>query len=572
MIIYIYINNNGGNTTTMKNKFKELRYISLILIVCLILCIPLLSSDLDVYYDDGIQHIARAYSTNLSIKNHEHTTVLSNLANGFGYSWDLFYGPLSSIMIILGKLITTTFISGYKLVLFIGLLLSGITMYAFVYKLTNNKLTSTIASIFYIIMPYHLTDMYIRNAVGEFLSYIFIPLVFLGLYNLFHKEKRDWLLCLGAVGLLLTHNLMTFLTAIMAFIYLCTNFSKLKDTKILKKLFFNVVCILCISAFFWMPMVETALSGEYQVYQENAMSTADSFAESALDLEALFFTQKDATHVFEMGIPIIIILCLSIFTIKKVTGLHYKKEYILFLCLGILCLIMTTKYFPWNLCGNYFKMIQFPWRMLVFANFFLAIICALNIQILIKNFNIKDVIFFSFVCVLCTVPLINFLPTDQELVDMDQWSIGILTENTSDVIAGMGKSEYLPVKFNKHRSYILNKNGVSVLSGKGDINEQKKDGQSLTCNVEIFEDHTILEFPYTYYPGYHIFLNGMEVDGFQSSNGLLAISVNKMELSTVMVQYTGTFVMHLSRIISVISVLGFMFYIFVCHFRNKFIL
>ena len=114
-------------------------------------------------------------------------------------------------------------------------------MYTFVSKLTNNKVTGILSSIFYVTMPYHLTDMYIRNAIGEFLSYIFIPLVFLGLYKLFQKEKGDWLLSLGAVGLLLTHNLMTFLTAIMAFIYLCTNLSKLKDKNVLKKLFLNIV-------------------------------------------------------------------------------------------------------------------------------------------------------------------------------------------------------------------------------------------------------------------------------------------------------------------------------------------
>ena len=114
----------------MKNKFKNVKYISILFIVCLILCIPLLWKDLNVYYDDGIQHIARAYSTYLSIQNHGQTTGLSNLANGLGYSWDLFYGPLSSIMVILGKIITTTFIGGYKLILFIGLLLSR---YRYVY-------------------------------------------------------------------------------------------------------------------------------------------------------------------------------------------------------------------------------------------------------------------------------------------------------------------------------------------------------------------------------------------------------------------------------------------------------
>lgn len=72
-------------------------------------------------------------------------------------------------------------------------------MYSFVSKLTKNKLTGTLTAVLYILMPYHLNDMYIRNALGEFLSYIFIPLVFLGIYKIFQKEKGDWVLCLGAV-------------------------------------------------------------------------------------------------------------------------------------------------------------------------------------------------------------------------------------------------------------------------------------------------------------------------------------------------------------------------------------
>ena len=88
---------------------------------------------------------------------------------------------------------------GYKIVLFLGLLCSGITMYYFIKKITDDKNVSVVGSVIYMVMPYHLTDMYIRGSLGEFLSFIFIPLVFLGLYNLFNEEKRDWLLVIGAV-------------------------------------------------------------------------------------------------------------------------------------------------------------------------------------------------------------------------------------------------------------------------------------------------------------------------------------------------------------------------------------
>ena len=72
-------------------------------------------------------------------------------------------------------------------------------MYWFVNKLTKSKEVGALAAILYMLMPYHLNDMYIRNALGEFLSYIFIPLVFLGLYKIFQKEKGIWILYVGAV-------------------------------------------------------------------------------------------------------------------------------------------------------------------------------------------------------------------------------------------------------------------------------------------------------------------------------------------------------------------------------------
>ncbi len=183
----------------MKEKIKNLKYGLIILIVAVIVSIPLVWKNFDYYHDDGIQHIARSFLTMESLKNGESATVLSRLENGFGYSWDLFYGPLSSYSIAICGLIFNNIIVGYKLVLFLGLLFSGITMYYFVSKITDDKNVGLLGGILYMTMPYHLTDMYTRGSVGEFLSFIFIPLVFLGLYNLFNEEKDDWPLVIGAV-------------------------------------------------------------------------------------------------------------------------------------------------------------------------------------------------------------------------------------------------------------------------------------------------------------------------------------------------------------------------------------
>lgn len=249
---------------------------------------------------------------------------------------------------------------------------------------------------------------------------------------------------------------MTVLTAIMAGIYVCVNIVKLKDKEILKQLGISVLCVLGVSAFFWMPMVETYFFADYAVYQENSMATTESLYESGLDIKTLLYTdtEGDTTHVFEVGIPILMMVCLTIFAIKKGIDKHYRKEYILFLILGIISTVVTIKQFPWGIFADIFQIIQFKWRMLLFSNFFLAIICAMNMNIVVKNFNVKDIIAISTICILYAGLLMPLLPKNTEIQEIDQYAIGEVTENKRDTIVGMGKGEYLPVKSNENRKYL----------------------------------------------------------------------------------------------------------------------
>ena len=93
---------------------------------------------------------------------------------------------------------------------------------------------------------------------------------------------------------------MTLLTAIIAFIYLCINIKKLKDKEIIKKILINIILIILISAFFWMPLLETYNFTEYEAYQKDAMATKESFINSGLELKQLFTTSKASTYVLSL--------------------------------------------------------------------------------------------------------------------------------------------------------------------------------------------------------------------------------------------------------------------------------
>lgn len=254
----------------------------------------------------------------------------------------------------------------------------------------------------------------------------------------------------------------------MAGIYVCVNMIKLKNKEILKKLGISIFCILGISAFFWIPMLETYFSEDYVVYQEDSMATTESLHESGLDIKTLLYTDTkgDTTYIFEVGVPILIMLCLSVFAIRKGIDKKYRKEYVLFSILGIISTIITIKEFPWGVFEDIFQIIQFKWRMLLFSNFFFAIICAMNINIVIKNFNYKDIITISTICILYTGLLMPLLQKNTDIQDINKYTIGEVTENKKDTIVGMGKGEYLPVKSNNNREYIRTREDtVYVIKG-----------------------------------------------------------------------------------------------------------
>ena len=548
----------------MKEKIKKILKrrniidIIILIVITLIISIPLLNNKLDVYFDDGIQHISRAYGTAKSMQEGNYN-IITDFANDFGYSWNLFYGPLTTYGIIIFELIFKNFIMAYKVLLYCLLLLSGIFMYKLVFKMFNNRNVALLSGVIYILAPYHLTDIYIRNALGEFASFVFIPLVFLGLYNLFNTTENNYYLAIGAIGLILTHNLSTIITSIFALIYVFVNIKELKNYKIIKGLLINIIFIILITSFFWIPLLETRFSADYCVYEDGFMATPESTAARGLNVSNLFITYTNDIFVFEVG-PCLILLAFSIITLRNLQS--NRKEYILFLIFSILSLFMATKYFPWKYLPKCFAMIQFPWRMLEFSSFFLSIVCSINAYIVIKNFNLKDTSVLILILLIYTLALNPYIPySNEKLVNIENFEQGIVTGKESEIVIGIAKGEYLTTKANNNKFYVATReNKVYVLNGKAIIENENKTNKNLTFKVKNLEE-TEYEAPYIYYPGYEVTVDGIRIEEFETENGFLGFKIGEQTEATVEISYRGTKLMNISKFISIVSFLGFCIYI-----------
>lgn len=544
------------------NKILESTYIDyiLIIVVSLIICIPLANKELNIYRDDGVQHVCRLIGTYQTLASDEFLPmIMPNFCNNFGYSWNIFYSPLTAYAPLIFKIFNFSFVNCLKIFMVAITIISGITMYKFVDKVTKNKKIATFAAMLYVLTPYRITDMYIRVAIAELTSFIFIPIIFNGLYTLLNEEKTSYLLAWGTIGLILTHTVITLYVAILCFIYLLVYIRKLKNKIIVKNLVLNLLIIILATSFYWVGLLQHYFAASYEVFVPGRMEVGNKLEYFKTQFYQLFYTKQEQHMVYAIGLVTVIGLILTPIAWKKIQK-EYKRTYVLFLILGIILTIMTLTIFPFEKLPGIFKMLQFTFRLYEFTSFFFAFIAAINYGILIKDFKVYDTIILIIVVILLLVPYkgkIDYnIEKDEEILIR-----GVsVTENTGRVHAGMASMEYLPSKaFKVLNSYIATRKDVPIILNNNSvqISNYNKSGTNMYFEISNVEADTNIELPYIYYLGYRINVNGKEIKYSESDNGFVQVNIDKdmctNKDTVVTVKYTGTNAMIVSFAVSIIS-------------------
>lgn len=551
----------------LKEKLKKISskaYINYILIIIasIIICLPLASKNLNIYRDDGVQHVCRLIGTFQTLESGECLPmIIPNLCNNFGYSWNIFYSPLTAYAPLIFKLFNFSFVNCLKMFMFVVTLLSGIAMYKFVEKVTKNNKIALLASIFYILAPYRITDMYIRVAIAELTSFIFIPIIFSGLYTLLNEEKKSFTLAWGTIGLILTHTVVTFYMAVICFIYLLVFIKKLKNKNILKNLLLNLLLIILTTSFYWVGLLQHYFATSYEVFVPGRMEVGDKLEYYKTRFSQLFITKKSDQMIYAIGLVTVIGLILTPIAWSKIEK-KYKKMYVLFLILGLILIFMTLTFFPFEKLPSIFRMIQFTFRLYEFTSFFFAFVSAINFGIIIKNFNIRDVIVLFIISVLLLVPYKDKLDFEVKRNEQDLINGVEVTQNIGRIHVGMASMEYLPSKaFCALKTYIATREDVPIVLNDSNaiISNYEKTGTNMHFDISNIEADTKIELPYIYYLGYRVYINGEEIQYSESENGFVEISLAKnignmseAGIVKVVVKYMGTNEMIIATIISII--------------------
>lgn len=369
---------------------KKIISIAIVSILGIIAVVDLLHPGFPVTHDtqDHIARIANFYQ-NLS----EGTLIprwAAHLNFGYGHPILEFLYPLPSYIASFFHFLGFSFVDATKLVYALGMVASGLAMYVFACAVWGES-AGIIAGALYMYAPYRFVDLYVRGDIGEHVAFVFLPLVFWGLYRLFATNKTRYILLSGLfLGLLiLSHNAISLM--MMPMILLYTAFllwQKKWNKKLLLQSAAAIVLGFLLASFFWVPAL---LEGQYTLRN---IVTKGEYVTKFVTIPALFYgpwsyQSWDILGKNNLTVQLGIVQWISFFaSLIAAVYIWKKKRKVGVLLFGIIAitlvalfLMMQQSNFIWQrviLLQNF----QFPWRFLAIPVFTLALLGAILISLL----------------------------------------------------------------------------------------------------------------------------------------------------------------------------------------------
>lgn len=537
---------------------KDKNNLLIILLVSIIVMIPLILGPSSLGHDT-VFHVANIDSLKLDLdSNFLPSKISKTIGDGFGYGTHLFYP-------ILPHLVTAYFAKALSIfhirtlhitVMMYGIItfLSAVAMYYLSKKITKKNSLALLSSIIFLFMPYRLGDIVVRSAYNECFTFLFMPLVLLGLLYLIENDKRKFYLFFitGCVGLLYSHLVIT-----MYFAILLTPFVIIYHKEIFKKenfmsLLISCIIIILLSLPELLPMLEHKLSTEYMVYVKNYMTNIEymkTFNNHLIDYVRIL---SDYSWDIPFYINYIVITMLFVRLFFFIKNKKKDKIEIFLWIFTFLAFFISLNCFPWKAVPEFLYFIQFPWRM----ETMLTISISLLAPLVIKNINHKKLQKQILIAVLILIPCTELFLIKK--LTNDVYRIGDILPND-----GMGHSkEYLPKKaFDNEVYFEYRSDDIMLVSGNAQIMMIENSNQKIEFELTTDSIETTIEFPRLYYLGYHLKTKDGKVLALEESdNGFLQARIEGNGTYTLV--YEGTTLNKAANILGIMGLGGFGYLIY----------
>lgn len=537
-------------------KFKE---IFILFAVSLLIMIPFWSNNY-VTGDDTDFHMSNIFAILVTMANGNSSLseILPVIGHDFGYGTGIFYPALSHIVSAYMSLIFLGNITaGLKAVHFLVYFFSALMMYKLVNRVFKNKFVAVIAGIFYITFPYSITEVFRRDALAESFIYLFMPMIVLGLYELFSGNKKAFYIwfIIGYIGIINSHLVLSVYFTAFVLIYLIINIKKVFTKENFIPLLLASIAILLITAPFTVPILQHKALGIYHAFESDSMSNIGTITNSKMYLWE-FIVQKTSEKFtsinYYLNLLALMLAIVGIVRFKKIVKDDKKeKNFFLFLVImSVVAIIMMSQIFPWEYLPKLLVMIQFAWRLEAILIFALSILAALAL----RNIQSKKakIIWMVIILVFNGYTVYNTYDFDKikehniEDINVSYWGMGY-------------EKEYLPEVTIQNIDYYDNRGNEIIVNEESDAKVNILEDQTPYLKAEIIDctETTILELPRIYYLGYKAILidndgNEEELNIYMNGNGFIETAVDKS--GTLVLTYEGTILSNIAQYCCVITV------------------
>ncbi len=557
------------------NFFKKHYYLFFLLLLAILAGRPLFQAGYFSYHD--YQHLARFAELDKAIKSgHFPVRWSENLGFGYGYPIFVFYPPLIYYLAEIFHLIGFSFIVSFKMMLFLGFLLSAYFMYLLVKELLG-KHAGFLSSALYLFVPYRAVTIYVRGAMAGFFSFVWIPAVFWSLIK-FDKTKKRKFLFLSALFtslVIITHSLIAlpfafFLACFVFYLFFKSEFKNIKEYLIYGLLTLGMSC------FFWLPslalkeytLVDRILTTElanykiHFVYPQQLWDSLWAFGGSVEGLLDGMSFKIGKLHIIFAGLSIILLVFANK-TKKKIK--KYMYIFSIFLIVSIYLTLKISK--PvWDIFKPLWYL-QFPWRFLLFISLFISILSGFWLTF-IKKKKIRILFLILVITLLLQYNLKLFWP---QFIFPEKKDADYINQERIKWEVSKSSFEYLPkgvelkIGENNTSTVAISKDEVAkgignIVSGKGSVKIVMDKPHNNLLEVKA-EEPLVYRFNTTNFIGWKAYLNGKRIS-IQDDNKLklITVSVPKGEYRLKLVFKNR--IIQMSNYISLLSYLiwGYLFY------------
>ncbi len=539
----------------MKNLFKDRdnRIIVIIGAIVMLLACNQLISRYCITGHDLEYHLLRIESIKEGIlAGRPFLKVNLLFFGGAGYASSMFYSDFLLYIPAVLRALGMSIHGSYHIFAFICVLLCFLSAYYSGYYILKNKYAGLMAGILLTLCPYYLDDVLVRGAVGEYMAFIFVPIVICSVYNIVYEGmSRPLLFIVGFAGVILSHPATTVMCVMMAvavFIIKCRILFS-HGARLWGKVILFAGIVLLITASYLLPMLEQFMDQTFYVsVNENDMLY------SAIDF-SFIFSQQFPTMGF----------MLLLFALPLVVVWKERDDVIGFagvlMIIGAGFAVLSTNLLPWQYLSKIFSFVQFPWRFFVLASCLFAVADTIVLYKMLEKLardllsSAKDVSPLyqtTVILVLVAMAISSLIHQNENRQEYYDYSNDYYSYKpfTAGVIAG----EWLPATVTDRDSII--EQSETMLTDAGCAVDYTLQKGVITANLTDACEYA--DVPFIYYKGYRAELESasgkknLNVTN-EGENGFARVYLHG-ETGNLTVTYKGTVVLYISIALSVLGV------------------